>query len=223
MADGLSHSTVQCIGQDKHGFIWVGTKNGLNIYDGIRFKHLVPVLSDEKSLPGNNITELVFEGDSVWVATRSGLCKMDVKTKSCKRFDLGENIDIRAIFLEHNNNTLWVGTVSGLLKLNTITGQYREFNTSSSNISNNTIRAIYKDSEQNLWVGTYDKLNLLKPQSEVFKHINLKTAQQTNIKYNLVLSICPYAANNDSLLWVGTETGLVLYNQNSEEMKFFQN
>lgn len=221
MVDGLSHSTIQCIGQDKHGFIWVGTQNGLNIYDGIRFKHFFPVLSDEKSLIGNTITELVFDGDSVWIATRSGLCKMDVKTKTCKRFDLGMNIDIRALFLEKNNNILWVGTVSGLLKLNTKNGQYREFNTTNSNISNNTIRAIYKDSEQNLWVGTYDKLNLLKPQSEVFKPINLKTAQQTNIKHNLVLSICPYSEDNDSLLWVGTETGLVLYNKDSEETKLF--
>lgn len=221
MADGLSHSSIQSIGQDKYGFIWVGTQNGLNIYDGIRFKHFFPVLSDEKSLIGNNITDLVFDEDSVWIATRSGLCKMDIKTKSCKRYDVGNNIDIRTLFLEKNNNILWAGTVSGLLKLNTRTGQYREFNTTNSNISNNTVRAIYKDSENNLWLGTYDKLNLLKPQSEVFEHINLKTAQQTNIKYNLVLSICPYSVTNDSLLWVGTETGLVLYNQNSKEMKFF--
>ncbi|MFV0268930.1 MAG: two-component regulator propeller domain-containing protein [Draconibacterium sp.] len=37
MADGLSGSIVYCIEQDKHGFIWIGTGNGLNLYDGIRF------------------------------------------------------------------------------------------------------------------------------------------------------------------------------------------
>ncbi len=221
MADGLSHSTIQSIGQDKYGFIWVGTHNGLNVYDGIRFKQLFSDAKDDKSLPGNAIADLVFDDDSVWIATRTGLCKMDVKTKSCKRFDLGDNNEIRTLFLEKNKKTLWVGTVTGLIKLNVKSNQYQEFNTTNSNISNNTIRAIYKDSENNLWVGTFDKLNLLKPQSEVFKSINLKTRQNTNIKYNLVLSICPYSNDNDSLLYVGTETGLVLYNRNSDEMEFF--
>ncbi len=221
MADGLSHSSIQSIGQDKYGFIWVGTQNGLNIYDGIRFKHFFSDAKDETSLSGSNITNLLFDKDSVWIATRTGLCIMDVKTKFCRRIDLGENIEVRTLFLEKNKNILWVGAVSGLIKLNIESNQFQEYNTTNSNISHNTVRTIFKDSENNLWVGTFDKLNLLKPQSEVFKSINLKTRQNTNIKYNLVLSICPYSDDNDSLLYVGTETGLVLYNRNSDEMEFF--
>ncbi len=221
MADGLSQSMIQSIGQDKHGFIWVGTQNGLNVYDGIRFKYFFSDAKDETSLPGSNITDLLFDDDSVWIATRNGLAKMDIKTKSCKRYDFGENIDIRTLFLEKNKNILWVGTISGLIKLNVRSGQYREFNTINSNISNNIVRAIYKDLDDNLWVGTFDKLNLLKPQSDVFVPFNLKTRKQTNIKYNLVLSIFPNSSDNDSLLWIGTETGLVFFNRNTYEMEFF--
>ena len=112
MADGLSHSSVQSIGQDKYGFIWVGTHNGLNVYDGIRFKHFFSDNKDETSLAGSNITDMVFDEDSVWIGTRTGLCKMDVKTKSCRRIDLGENIEVRTLFLEKNKNVLWEGTVS---------------------------------------------------------------------------------------------------------------
>lgn len=81
MADGLSHSVIQTIGQDKYGFIWIGTESGLNVYNGIRFKHFYPVPSGETTISGNSIAKLVFDGDPVWVGTRIGLCKMDIQTK----------------------------------------------------------------------------------------------------------------------------------------------
>ncbi|WP_289053746.1 hybrid sensor histidine kinase/response regulator transcription factor [Carboxylicivirga marina] len=221
MANGLSHSKVNCIGQDKNGFIWIGTRNGLNIYDGTRFVHYFSKPSDENCLPGNRILSFLFEGDSVWIATNAGLCKMDIKTKRCRRYDLEENKYIITLCPDKNKELLWVGTTQGLVKLNVRSGQYRVFNTSNSNLSHNEINALYLDSEHSLWVGTFDKLNVLRRDSEVFETINLKTRQHSVMDYNLVLSIFPYSEFNDALLWVGTETGLALYNRDSGAMQLF--
>ena len=222
MADGLSHSTIQSIGQDKYGFIWVGTENGLNIYDGIQFRHFFSVPENKTSIPGNIITDMIFEGDSVWLSTRNGLCKMDVISKKCKRIDIGDNRDVRTLFLEKNKRILWVGTNSGLIKYDIINDKFLEFNTSNSNISYNIIRSIYKDFDENLWIGTFNKLNKLPLNSTVFEIIDLKQNYRPKIKNNLILSILPYSTESDSSLWIGTQTGLVLYNRFSNDMEFFR-
>lgn len=221
VGDGISNSQVCSIGQDKYGFIWIGTKNGLNIYDGINFKQYYSNINDLSSLSGNHIEDMVFDDDSVWIATRTGLCKMDIKTKKCKRYSLKGNSTLRTLFLEKDGKTLWIGSASGLIRMDTKTGMFRVFNTENSNISSSTVRSIYRDNDDNLWIGTFDKLNVLRANSDYFETINLKKRQQTNIKYNLVLSIQPNQSNNDSLLWIGTETGLIRYNRFSEEMDFF--
>ena len=161
MADGLSDSKVHSIGQDKYGFLWLGTGHGLNIYDGIRFRPFFSDSKDKTSIPGNDITEMIFEGDSVWLGTRFGLGLMDAVSKKCTQIDLGLNFDVRTLFLEKDKRILWVGSSTGLIRYNIVNGEIREFNTKTSNISHNIIRSLYKDIEGNLWIGTFNKLNKL--------------------------------------------------------------
>jgi signal transduction histidine kinase/ligand-binding sensor domain-containing protein/AraC-like DNA-binding protein len=222
MSDGLSNSFIQSIGQDKYGFMWIGTGNGLNIYDGIEFTHHFNAPNIETTLPGNSISTMAFENDSVWVGTRTGLCLMDVISKKCKRIDLGMNTDVRTLYLEENSKTLWIGTNTGLLKYDTKNDLFQEFNTSNSNISHNVVRAIHKDNDGNLWIGTFDKLNKLSPNSRVFKVFDLKTEYSPSIKNNLILSILSGSENSDSLLWIGTGTGLVLFNRHTNSTRFFR-
>ncbi|NOR74146.1 MAG: hypothetical protein GQ525_03195 [Draconibacterium sp.] len=222
MVDGLSASEVHAIRQDKYGFIWVGTQNGLNIFDGIHLKQYFALPDDETSIPGNNISDLLFDDDSVWIGTRQGLCLMDIISKKCSKINLGENSYVRTLNLESNKRILWVGTNTGLIKYNLETRDYQEFNTTTSNISHNTIRSFYEDLEGNIWVGTFDKLNKLRPNSTVFEVFDLKQNYRPNIKNNLVLSIFPQKAKNDSLLWIGTQTGLVLFNRYSSETQIFR-
>jgi len=213
ISDGLSSSRVYCINQDKYGFIWVGTIDGLNIYNGIDFKHFYPDPGDSNSLPGSVIEQVVFNGDTAFVATSSGLCMMDVVTKKCSQIDLGANARINTLHFEKISGILWIGTASGLLKYNISTKDFREFNSTNSNISHDNVRSIYNDSEGALWIGTFDKLNKLAQNSTVFEHITLPRSNNKNINNNLILSIEPFEKDNDTLLWIGMQTGLVLYNR----------
>ena len=217
MKDGLSDSRINVIVQDHHGFMWFATQNGLNRYDGNGFMIFKTETGNPKSLSGNAITGLIVDEkeDILWVGTRNGLSTINIKTLNIKRIDLGGNNVIRTIN-EGRDSILWLGTHSGVIKFNKKSGDYKIYNSENSGLSNNKVRAVHKDNDGNLWVGTFDKLNKLVHDSCRFQIIDLKRDfGGSSIDNNLILSILPYGQNNDSLLWVGTQTGLYIYNRYS--------
>jgi ligand-binding sensor domain-containing protein len=188
MADGLSHSLVHSIKQDQYGFIWLGTQNGLNIYDGTRFRHYLHNSSNDNISFSNSIIDLILDGDTVWVAAENALLLMDVKTKHYRNLNIGKK-DIRTILLDKNNETLWIGTNTGLLEYSISSGNIREYNTANSNISHDIIRALYKGDDGTLWIGTYDKLNILAPKSSIFEVIDVNPSSSSSLDNQLILSI----------------------------------
>ncbi|MEM1053912.1 MAG: two-component regulator propeller domain-containing protein [Bacteroidota bacterium] len=80
---GLSQSTVTAITQDHQGFLWIGTDDGLNRFDGHSFTVYRHALEDDATLPGSRITSLhVDEDGELWVGTMSGLARFDRKTET---------------------------------------------------------------------------------------------------------------------------------------------
>src|ERR1051326_183794 len=72
--DGLIQNEVRCLCQDRKGFIWIGTHDGLNRYDGKKFETFTHQSADPNSISDNYITK-IFEDHSgnIWVGTRSGV------------------------------------------------------------------------------------------------------------------------------------------------------
>lgn len=78
--NGLSNNTVFCSTQDKNGFMWFGTKDGLNRFDGYRFKVFNINTDDEKSLTSDLISSLATDGQgTLWVGSRKGLYRFDAE------------------------------------------------------------------------------------------------------------------------------------------------
>ncbi|WP_257670589.1 hybrid sensor histidine kinase/response regulator transcription factor [Parapedobacter tibetensis] len=70
---GLSNNYVNCIYQDRHGFMWIGTFDGLNRYDGYEFRAYKHILDDETSLPDNGVSAIIEDArQRIWVATKRG-------------------------------------------------------------------------------------------------------------------------------------------------------
>ena len=85
-ADGLSHPTVTAIVQDRVGFLWFGTLDGLNRYDGQRFRVLRNDPKRWDSLPDNHVESLFVDSKGVlWVGTYRGLCRLDPETLRATR------------------------------------------------------------------------------------------------------------------------------------------
>ncbi len=175
--DGLPSNIINSIAQDKNDFIWIGTSNGLCRYDGHRF--ITFKREGSNSLPANEISSLLIDGDFIWVGTWKGLCKINTLTFEVVPIDVKGNNIIRAL-CKGNENSIWVGTTTGLIKYSK--HGLTEYNTSNSNISHNTIRAILTDKYGNLWVGTYDKVNKLPKGQNSFVQIDLKRNYKPELK-----------------------------------------
>jgi ligand-binding sensor domain-containing protein len=118
---GLSQDTISCILQDSKGFMWFGTMDGLNKYDGNHFTVYVPIPGDANSLSFNYITAIHEDASGMlWIGTYGGgLNKFDRKKEifTCYKNEpnnpnsLSDNYVI-TIF-EDQSGILWIGTGSG--------------------------------------------------------------------------------------------------------------
>ncbi|MEM7367361.1 MAG: two-component regulator propeller domain-containing protein [Bacteroidota bacterium] len=114
--DGLSDPVILDIEQDSTGFIWLGTENGLNRFDGKQFVPFYSNPTTEDALPSNIITALERgEGHSLWIGTQdAGICHMDTRTNQIKRIpciiegDTISNLSVQDF--EWDGNRLWVAT-----------------------------------------------------------------------------------------------------------------
>lgn len=123
LEQGLSHRKVNCIIQDKRGFIWFGTEDGLNRYDGRSITYFRHVHNDKTTISGNIIKDLYEDGDGViWIATQDGgMSRYDYRLPARQQFKqfsydihnqrgIPEN-GINKI-VEDRYNCLWLGTNS---------------------------------------------------------------------------------------------------------------
>ena len=121
--DGLSQLNVECITQDAKGFLWVGTQDGLNRYDGYQFKHHFSDRSEPYSLKNDHITSLYVNKQGVlWVGTAGGLQYYEALTERFLDFrnepnapELLKTSPITAIY-QDRNDMLWFGSTQGLVR-----------------------------------------------------------------------------------------------------------
>ncbi|SDL06151.1 Signal transduction histidine kinase [Catalinimonas alkaloidigena] len=217
--DGLPAPQTTAIVQDAYGFLWLGTSQGLARYDGYRFQAFPR--GDSMSFPASlGINALVAAGDTLWIGTWKGLYKMSVVTFQTTRVDVGAENTIRCLYQDRQGD-VWVGSSGGLWHFPRHGGAGQHFTQHNSRLSHNTVRALYQDRTGTLWVGTYDGLNQLAPGASHFRNYDLKGNYAPAPDNNLIGAIQPVSATADSLLWVGTETGLCLFDPTAGTYQHF--
>jgi signal transduction histidine kinase/ligand-binding sensor domain-containing protein/DNA-binding response OmpR family regulator len=164
-AQGLSQSTVKVIFQDSRGFMWFGTADGLNRYDGYEFRRFRHQANNPSSLCGNDIMALCEDrAGNIWIGTRSaGICWFDPKTEQfhpVRRSDTGEDLsrsDVSA-FAQTSDSSLWIGTNTGLFTLRLSEKRLDRF----SALKRQSISTLLADQQGNLWMGTHSGTVLFK-------------------------------------------------------------
>lgn len=208
---GLSQSIVQCICQDRAGFMWFGTEDGLNQFDGYEFTVLRNDPADSNSLSYNNVTALCEDySGNLWIGTfYGGLNCYNPRTRQIRRFrndpgnpgSLSHN-NIHVIY-EDASHTLWIGTDNGLNQLLPGDENYRfirhPHSDDPNSLSHNTIRAICEGAPGELWIGTDGGLNHLIPAPDR-PHITRFSLASNPEVYALFL-------DHRGLLWIGTRGG----------------
>lgn len=180
--DGLSQSTIYCIMQDKKGFMWFGTTDGLNKYDGYKFTVYNHNVLDSNTISGNSITELYEDSHGyIWLGTNEGILnRFDRKTESFIRFDF-EYDTSRAIESEV---------------------RYYEYPLAFSRNNNNTITSIVEEDSSHLLIGTWGfglvRFNMF---NGITEHIYSVTEESSGITSNRISCL---VKENNNLIWIGT-------------------
>lgn len=219
--DGLSQSAVNALLEDDLGFIWFGTQDGLNRYNGFEFLTYWHNPDDTNSISNNNINCLYLdEKGRIWVGTDFGLNVYFPEQDVFKQFlhsetdknTISSNI-VKEIFKD-SYGIIWIGNEAGGLNAyneerNTFSRfLYDEFNPNS--LSNNTINTIFEDNEHNLWIGTNGGgLNLFDRENNLFIRFVNQPNDPLSLSNNVVWDI--YEDSNNRL-WVATNNGLSLIN-----------
>jgi ligand-binding sensor domain-containing protein len=158
---GLLHPRVTAIETDARGFIWIGTQNGLNVYDGYEFKAFTHNHSDSMSLSDNYIrTVFKDKTNNIWVGTDEGVIHLfNREEQNFKRFYLNEKINSRRqvkLIDEDNFGNYWIGFVDGLVKFNPDTDEITHFHNPDFPGTSGTLETFFIDSFGRFWVGFWE-------------------------------------------------------------------
>lgn len=211
--DGLSNLSVSSIVQDYHGFLWFGTLNGLNRYDGRNIKLYSHDPYNKNSLAHNKIQTMSVYKNSLLIGTYGGLSVFNPDTGEFRNFDkkkgnpdsLSDNVVVSVI--PDGKGNFWIGTLSGLNYLNPETGKnirYLNDENNPESLGNNVIRALFLDSDGQLWIGTYNGLDRYDIEEGKFYHYRDKGKEGYSLPSKYVMAIVD---GGNGTLWLGTWDG----------------
>ena len=247
--EGLSQGLINYIFQDRVGFLWFGTANGLNKFDGYAFKRYNHIPGDSTSISDDWVTVVYEDRDGYfWIGTKAGgLNRFDRKTEVFTKFDFsvipvqapriqGALSDVPFMYSYFTNQTitslyedqygmLWIGTFGGGIymfdiKSSQVTQHLLDVST-VNNVNLNCILTIIEDRNGNLWFGTWGEgLKKFDTRKNVFQHYKNQPGNAKSLSNNYILSIYE---DKEGAMWVGTfGGGLNKFDSDTETFKHYR-
>ncbi len=224
--NGLSQNGVMVIFKDSKGYMWFGTRDGLNKYDGLSFDIYRNNTLDLNSISNNFITAIEEDKNgNLWIGTNNGLNCFNRKTGKFSVFknEISQessisNNSILSILCDSSGN-LWVGTENGLnLLVNFMDKKFVKFfnlEPNPNSLSDSHIHALFEDSKKQLWVGTrYGGLNKMTRNTNEFIRFSHDPNNDESISSNHITVI---SEDKDNNIWIGTgDAGICVLKDNGE-------
>ncbi|HKH59556.1 MAG TPA: two-component regulator propeller domain-containing protein [Flavitalea sp.] len=218
--EGLSNSTIECILQDKKGFMWFGTRDGLNRYDGYQMTVYRYDPRDTNTISDNYIRCIYEDRDRhLWIGTDNGLNCFDpdknrfvrYKHNSSNARSISHNL-VNCIY-EDNQRRLWIGTFGGGLNLfdsrNHSFIHFRHEPGNPFSLADDRVNYLFEDSRADLWLATESGINLFNRQTGRFAlYQNLEDPYE--IRANNAIRVIQESKQGS--LWLGSEdNGLFVF------------
>ncbi|MFY0650673.1 MAG: response regulator [Cyclobacteriaceae bacterium] len=207
MSEGLSFNSVLSIIQDNDGLIWIGTRDGINKYNGVDnliYKHS---FDDPLSLSNNHVN-VVYEDSrkDIWVGTANGLNLLNRKNDTFIRFNVDgspESISHRYVkcISETQKGKVWVGTSNGLSIYDPNTGNFELARVKEIESNTNNIIGLYNDKNDNIWLCTKGGL-FISRNGQSFERVTLNAQLEEGKD---LFEIRDIAEDDTGTFWVATE------------------
>ena len=205
VASGLSESTVNVIYEDSKGFIYIGTENGLGVFDGISFFNYKMNVFDDFTILGNNIKSIYEDSNkNIWVGTELGISVLNTRQRKFKRIDQGkfdlENVE--RIFSDKKGK-IWFKCPSGIYFYSPSDNEIICVSC-GDNIEINSFSNIFHTSSQDIFISTF---------SNIFKYNSSKDTLisiiNKNYKQDINISFVTDVIELNDEVWVASKNGLI--------------
>lgn len=224
--NGLSYNTVTSIIQDQKGFIWVGTENGLNRFDGYSFREFRKHNKDQRSIISNLVTSLLEDKTGkIYVGTDAGLCVFDPETETISRVELRSsdgttiNSSINNMVMDKQKN-IWISTYGqGVFCIKDNASHLEQYNLlmEQNRASRfDYVNQIFVDKKNNVWVASKA------PESPLLKFDRGHGCFRNFAVKNFQFTAYKFFEDSHNNLWLGTwNKGICRLNTQNSEMTPF--
>jgi serine phosphatase RsbU (regulator of sigma subunit) len=221
--DGLSLSYITTVFQDKNDFIWVGTQDGLNRFNGSKFTFFRHNASNPFSIPGNYIRSMAQEHNgNLWIATENAVCIFEQSTSAFYVIMDSHSDNYQMVSdIIVNDSSVYLNASNGIFKIrkSDYAIQYFEHFNDPFNFECNTcLNQLIELDPHLLLIASKDGLFLFNKDSESFSRFTHKKNNVNSLPTNSTISL--YMINKDSVL-IGTTYGLSLFNPQKYTFKNF--
>ena len=227
--DGISQSSVSCILQDSEGYIWFGTQNGLNKFNGYSFERYYPDPLDSTSITHGWIYSITEDDQgNIWAGTRAGLNKFDKKkgnfqrivTKPGNKNSIYNNL---VYGVTYHEGKIFINTppVLNILNLQTqkITHYRNSIDLERKAGSQEIGSPLLVDKNKNVWIATAKGLAKFNLAEKKFKNYFYVPSDPESIPDNLVNAVYE---DQQGEIWIGTLNGFCRYNQATDKFIRFE-
>lgn len=213
--DGLSHNEIWAFEQDKYGYMWIATADGLNKYDGYSFTIYKNDPNDSTSIPANLVSYVLEDKNGVlWISTSNGIAEFDRRTEQFKSYRFAnstrENANFVASLYEDSRGILWVACTDGIKSFDRKTKTFKSYEVLRRD---NTIAAqsapaytLVESPVGELYVSSI-AFGLMKfdYENDLFAMLKLKDDFQKKLQFSVVFSTL---YDSDGNIWYGSRNGL---------------
>ncbi len=222
VSDGLSQSEILCIFQDSEGYMWFGTQNGLNKFDGYSFEQFFNDPADSSTISNNWIFAIAEDAEgNIWIGTKGGLNKYDKSTGHFTTLILsgstGTSQDNFIYGLATDETSVYINHSPTLSLLNYQTGEITSFQSTieMGGALYDKGFPIIKGTDGLIWIGSVNGLCNFNLQQEKFTYFPAGESGPRTITNSHVTSLLE---DQDGNILIGTENGLNIYHPELEVM-----
>ena len=205
-SDGLSDNRVASVFQDHQGFMWIGTEDGLNRYDGSVFKVFKRRKNSVDELADNHVHAVAEDAQHhLWIATQHGLSEYNPEENSFRSWqcDLDrKDINVMLDVWPDDQGNIWIGTFGGLLQFIIAQHKFIPHFISSGDVLENRVMDIHIDRKGRFWLATYKGLWRFDRDKKNFEHALF--GKNKSASADLISAI---AEGSDGRLWMGYWSG----------------